>query len=369
MGVKQSSSDLLINNCDEFIFYEDLVRPTTSVPVVDPQLHHLSPKKAEAIRLVLETFQALQREGKEVIYGSMIKQTLIRKLPSFNESYYGYAMFSRLLEDAAESKLLKLAKDQKSGGYIVTQASEASAGAPSLLPAETTATGQAAESSAGANGSAAGTPAPTGFEPRDRFRRSRWERGRVYRGDRYAGSQRARGAPLPATVPSQPTVDIAETPEPPPAVESLQPLPERSSPAIEPAMSQPPAVEPLPNPDQVATPDSEELSAPSEVEVSERSAEDSHSRGRRSRQVRKTAASNSEAKASASEHASDEASARESSSSLQVAHTSDRGDSQREPVETSPNSVVSSAEKKRKANRGRRSSRSSKAGTRKGKSH
>ena len=130
MGVKQSSSDLLINNCDEFIFYEDLVRPATVVTVVDPQVHHLSPKKAEAIRLVLETFQALQREGKEVIYGSMIKQTLIRKLPSFNETYYGYPMFSRLLEDAAENQLLKLAKDQKSGGYIVTPPSDVAPATP-----------------------------------------------------------------------------------------------------------------------------------------------------------------------------------------------------------------------------------------------
>jgi hypothetical protein len=147
MGVKQSSSDLLINNCDEFIFYEDLVRPATVVTVVDPQVHHLSPKKAEAIRLVLETFEALQREGKEVIYGSMIKQTLIRKLPSFNETYYGYPMFSRLLEDAAENKLLKLAKDQKSGGYIVTPPSDVAASGP----AETTAS---STTEAGTNGSA-----------------------------------------------------------------------------------------------------------------------------------------------------------------------------------------------------------------------
>ena len=68
MGVKQSSSDLLINNCDEFIFYEDLVRPASVVTVVDPQVHHLSPKKAEAIRLVLETFEALatRRQGSDL---------------------------------------------------------------------------------------------------------------------------------------------------------------------------------------------------------------------------------------------------------------------------------------------------------------
>ena len=97
MGVKQSSSDLLVNNCDEFIYYEDLVRPNTAARASDPRLLNLPTKKAEAMRLVMETFEALQREGKESIYGSMIKQTLIRKLPSFSESYYGYPTFSRLL--------------------------------------------------------------------------------------------------------------------------------------------------------------------------------------------------------------------------------------------------------------------------------
>ena len=186
MGVKQSSSDLLINNCDEFIFYEDLVRPASVVTVVDPQVHHLSPKKAEAIRLVLETFEALQREGKEVIYGSMIKQTLIRKLPSFNETYYGYPMFSRLLEDAAENKLLKLAKDQKSGGYIVTPPSDVT-GAPAESGAATSGTTEA-----GVNGSAAAqAPAASPVEPRDRFRRGRWDRSRSRRGDRYGDASQS----------------------------------------------------------------------------------------------------------------------------------------------------------------------------------
>jgi uncharacterized protein (TIGR00288 family) len=120
LGVKKSSSDLLVNNCDEFIYYEDLIRPTVGPAVEDPRLSGFPPKKAEVFRLVLEAFKVLQREGKEVIYGSMIKQTLVRKLPSFNENYYGYSMFSRLLEEVAENNFLKITKDQKSGGYIVT---------------------------------------------------------------------------------------------------------------------------------------------------------------------------------------------------------------------------------------------------------
>jgi uncharacterized protein (TIGR00288 family) len=202
MGVKQSSSDLLINNCDEFIFYEDLVRPATVVTVVDPQVHHLSPKKAEAIRLVLETFQALQREGKEVIYGSMIKQTLIRKLPSFNETYYGYPMFSRLLEDAEENKLLKLAKDQKSGGYIVTPPSEVGA-APAESGSATSTTTEA-----GVNGSAVGQVAAAApAEPRDRFRRGRWDRSRSRRGDRYGDASQSTTpmASIPESLPVEPS--------------------------------------------------------------------------------------------------------------------------------------------------------------------
>src|SRR5262245_19410548 len=204
MGVKQSSSDLLINNCDEFIFYEDLVRPAGVVTVVDPQVHHLSPKKAEAIRLVLETFQALQREGKEVIYGSMVKQTLIRKLPSFNETYYGYPMFSRLLEDAAENKLLKLAKDQKSGGYIVTPPSEVAPGATAdgSAPASATTEGDASVSTV------TQPPGVASAEPRDRFRRGRWDRNRLRRGDRFAEVSHP-ATPVPSLVDSAPAESIA----------------------------------------------------------------------------------------------------------------------------------------------------------------
>ena len=142
MGVKQSSSDLLINNCDEFIFYEDLVRPSTENRTLAPKLNGLPHKKAEALRLVVETFEALQREGKEVIYGSVIKQTLVRKRPSFNESYFGYPSFSRLLEDAAENKLLQLTKEQKSGGYIVNLSGDGTGTeTPAEEPAESTLSG------------------------------------------------------------------------------------------------------------------------------------------------------------------------------------------------------------------------------------
>jgi uncharacterized LabA/DUF88 family protein len=116
MGVKNSTSDLLLSNCDEFIFYEDLVRETRALPSID----NLPEKKRELFRLMLESMQALQREGYDVIWGSMIKQTMQRKQPYFNESYYGYRSFSELLEDAERQKLISMKKDAKSGGYIVS---------------------------------------------------------------------------------------------------------------------------------------------------------------------------------------------------------------------------------------------------------
>ncbi|MDE2666040.1 MAG: NYN domain-containing protein [Acidobacteriota bacterium] len=203
MGVKQSSSDLLINNCDEFIFYEDLVRPSTENTTLAPKLNGLPRKKAEALRLVVETFEALQREGKEFIYGSVIKQTLVRKLPSFNEAYFGYPSFSRLLEDAAENKLLQLTKDQKSGGYIVTLSGDGTGTeAPSEEKAESTPSGGESPPPAGKSS------APT--------------RTRSSRGRRQGARENARTDPQPPveTAPTEPRSDPApqaftKTPEAP----------------------------------------------------------------------------------------------------------------------------------------------------------
>jgi uncharacterized LabA/DUF88 family protein len=116
VGVKNSTSDLLISNCDEFIFYEDLVRETRALPSIE----NLPEKKREVFRLMLDSLQALVRENYDVIWGSMIKQTMQRKQPYFNESYYGYKSFSELLEDAQRLGLLTMKKDAKSGGYIIT---------------------------------------------------------------------------------------------------------------------------------------------------------------------------------------------------------------------------------------------------------
>jgi len=115
-GVKGSTSELLIDNCDEFLYYEDLVREKTKAP----SLQGLPEKTAEAFSLLVDSILALKRENKEVLWGSMVKQTMQRKYPSFNESYYGFRAFSELLEAAEEAGVIALRRDNKSGSYVVT---------------------------------------------------------------------------------------------------------------------------------------------------------------------------------------------------------------------------------------------------------
>jgi uncharacterized protein (TIGR00288 family) len=117
VGVKNSSSDLLIDNCDEFIFYEDLVRGTQKAPQTGA---FKDKKQAEVFKLLIDSIKALMRENKEILWGSMVKQTMQRKKPTFNEEYYGYNTFSDLLEDAQNNNIIKIKKDIKSGSYVIT---------------------------------------------------------------------------------------------------------------------------------------------------------------------------------------------------------------------------------------------------------
>ena len=133
VGVKNSTSDLLIAKCDEFIFYDDLVRDDESKRRAAKKRKESAPaaaggeKQQEAFDLVIETLQALiaERGEGERIWGSMIKQALKRRNPGFNESYYGYKAFSDLLEDAEKKKLVTLERDEKSGGYLIRPAARA----------------------------------------------------------------------------------------------------------------------------------------------------------------------------------------------------------------------------------------------------
>ncbi len=138
VGVKNSTSDLLIANCDEFIFYDDLVRekpvrkraaPKKAAPKseanaaapADAPKKSEEDKQQEALDLILETIDALgtERGADEKIWGSMVKQALKRRKPGFNEAYYGFRSFNALLEEAQTKHLLKLERDEKSGGYII----------------------------------------------------------------------------------------------------------------------------------------------------------------------------------------------------------------------------------------------------------
>jgi uncharacterized protein (TIGR00288 family) len=117
LGVKNSTSKLLIENCDEFIFYDDLVRTTRKAPRIGKKV----PKeKAEGFQRVQDAIEALVREDKEIIWGSMVKQTIKRKHPEFNEGYYGYHSFSQLLSDMRKAGLIEIERDKKSGGFVIT---------------------------------------------------------------------------------------------------------------------------------------------------------------------------------------------------------------------------------------------------------
>ena len=142
VGVKNSTSDLLVNNCDEFIFYDDLVAERKSPRrrqrgkgrgksgVTTPK-EQPAPAPApdgpaqEAIDLVLQTAEAIyaERGDRAKLWGSMIKQTLKRRRPGFNESAYGFRSFNDLLEEAQTRGLLSLELDERSGGYVIGQVS------------------------------------------------------------------------------------------------------------------------------------------------------------------------------------------------------------------------------------------------------
>ena len=133
VGVKNSSSDLLIANCDEFIYYDDLVRQDEQKRRAAKKRRETAlssgekgDKKQEAFDLVIETLNALiaERGEGEKIWGSMVKQALKRRKPGFNESYYGFRAFSDLLEEAEGKNLIKLEPDEKSGGYLIRPAAQ-----------------------------------------------------------------------------------------------------------------------------------------------------------------------------------------------------------------------------------------------------
>jgi uncharacterized protein (TIGR00288 family) len=152
VGVKQSTSDLLIANCDEFIFYDDLVRedqrraarrapPATEASGAAPRSpkEDLERRRQQALELVAETFDALMAErgdsGK--IWASVLKEAIKRRRPDFSESYYGFRTFGNLLEEAQARGLLEFGRDEKSGAYVYRSgAAKPAAAAAATVPAE-----------------------------------------------------------------------------------------------------------------------------------------------------------------------------------------------------------------------------------------
>ncbi|VCU69207.1 NYN domain protein [Pigmentiphaga humi] len=135
LGVKQSTSDLLIANCDEFIFYDDLVRETQQAAKRDARAGHagrrpqeedkgrkeeLESRRDKGIALAVETFDALVAERGDTgkIWASVLKEAIKRRRPDFNESYFGFRAFGNLLEAAQARGLLEFGRDDKSGAYV-----------------------------------------------------------------------------------------------------------------------------------------------------------------------------------------------------------------------------------------------------------
>ena len=135
VGVKQSTSDLLIANCDEFIFYDDLVRESQrarrqvaeaqSAPRRSPEEERqrrekLEQRRSQAIEIAAETFEALvaERGDSGKIWASVLKEAIKRRKPDFSESYYGFKTFGNLLEEASSRGLLEFGRDDKSGAYV-----------------------------------------------------------------------------------------------------------------------------------------------------------------------------------------------------------------------------------------------------------
>ncbi len=137
VGVKQSTSDLLVANCDEFIFYDDLVREQRRAAAkrderkAQPQgrrpsdegnrkREEMEARKLQALEMVVETFDALVSERGDTgkIWASLLKDTLKRRRPDFSETYYGFRTFGNLLEEAQTRGLFEFGRDEKSGTYV-----------------------------------------------------------------------------------------------------------------------------------------------------------------------------------------------------------------------------------------------------------
>ncbi|MFL6634325.1 MAG: NYN domain-containing protein [Massilia sp.] len=242
VGVKQSTSDLLVANCDEFIFYDDLVREQRRAAAkrderkAQPQQgrrpsdgdkrkgEEMEARKLQALEMVVETFDALVSERGDTgkIWASLLKDTLKRRRPDFSETYYGFRTFGNLLEEAQTRGLFEFGRDEKSGTYVFRGANaqvdlqpvEAAQGEIALEPQQAAepAIQEAGDELAAETQDEQPNEAPASArEPRRRGGRGR--KGREAQAP-VPASEDAAMATWPA-----PTPDLAETPEPAVAAE------------------------------------------------------------------------------------------------------------------------------------------------------
>lgn len=205
VGVKQSTSDLLIANCDEFIFYDDLVRDREAkrATVRKDVAREAGSKRGEddrkrkeelrskGIELAVATFEDLmaERSDTEKLWASVLKEAIKRRNPGFNESYYGFKAFGNLLEEAQHRGLIAFGRDEKSGAYVFR-----SAGAPlPASPVETPAPAPVSAAEAPAQAQSAAPEAP----PRPAAEKERNNRGARGKGRNRKGEDSS-AAPEPA---------------------------------------------------------------------------------------------------------------------------------------------------------------------------
>jgi uncharacterized protein (TIGR00288 family) len=241
VGVKNSTSDLLVANCDEFIFYDDLVREqqraiakrearaaqsaakrTSDKEKPQPKTE-MDARKAKAVAIAVETFEALasERGESDKIWASVLKSAIKRRKPDFSESYYGFRAFGNLLEEAQARGLLEVGRDDKSGAFVY-RASHAVAPEPvvSEFVAQQPGTHEAAPSSESEAGLA--------VEPQSA------KRGKKHgRGARKPGRQPAAEASAAASMETAAQPEDEETPFFEPAPEAVEDAQTSSRPHVE----------------------------------------------------------------------------------------------------------------------------------------
>lgn len=228
VGVKQSTSDLLVANCDEFIFYDDLVResrrtaakrdaresPAAAVKrSPDEEVRRkekYESRKTEAIEMAVETFDALvsERGDSGKIWASMLKEAIKRRKPDFSESYYGFRTFGNLLEEAQTRGLLEFGRDEKSGAYVYRSSGLVA------VPAAVNADGASETIASGETGA-------TAEEGNSREGGSRRDSRRNGRGGRKQNEQRRSEAPQAFVPVAEAESDVIEQYAPAPQPEVL----------------------------------------------------------------------------------------------------------------------------------------------------